>query len=183
MVFGTIRHGRAAALVAASLIVAIGAVAVAGAAGGAASHLAKASFVKVKCPGKTAKGKKVTCKVKGELPQGPRGPQGEQGPTGADGVSGYETIRQTFPTVFVPRDDNTRGLSEFQVVSCPAGKRAIGGGANLGTNAGQAGNQRQVLISASVPTTAGDGWQVQLFNNTNLDTSIDLEVTAICARG
>ncbi len=62
----------------------------AGAVGTDGAGLAKASFVKVKCRGKTAKGKRVTCKVKGELPQGP---QGEQGPAGADGVSGYETIR------------------------------------------------------------------------------------------
>lgn len=70
----------------------------------------------------------------------------------------------------------------MKTVACPAGKRAIGGGSNLGTNATQNGQQRQVTVSLSAPNGAGTGWSVQLFNNsTTIDTSIDLQVYAICA--
>ncbi len=41
-----------------------------------------------------------------------------------------------------------------------------------------------MILSASHPTSAGDGWSIQLFNNsTSIDSSIDLEVYAICANG
>lgn len=183
MFFSSGQGGRAVAVVVASLVAVVGLVAVAGATGDAVSGLAKASFVKVKCPGKAAKGKKVTCKVKGGLPEGPQGEPGPQGPAGAAGVSGYETIRETFPNVFVPDSNPNRGLSAAQVVSCPTGKRAIGGGVDLGTNAGQGGAQRQVVVSSSGPTNAGDGWSVQVFNNGGFGIQIDVQVTAICATG
>jgi len=181
-----------------SLVVLIGTATV----GATAAGLTKASFVKIKCPGRTANGHKVTCKVKGTLPvgeagaTGPQGPAGEAGPAGSvgprgatgpqgvagpQGVSGYETVRQRFNAVFIPDSNATRGLSAAQTVACPSGKRAIGGGYDLGTNAGQAGLQRQVTISMSSPTPSGDGWSVVLFNNSSFGTSIDLEVTAICA--
>jgi hypothetical protein len=84
--------------------------------------------------------------------------------------------------VFVPRSDNTRGLSAVQTVSCPGTKKAIGGGADLGTNAGQNGLQRQILLSMSAPTPTGDGWSVQLFNNAFSDAILDVAVYAICAQ-
>jgi Collagen triple helix repeat (20 copies) len=160
----------------------------------------KAPKVKVKCPTKVLSGKKVTCRLFGKLPQGPKGDQGPRGPkgqkgekgqrgeagpkgaTGANGVSGYEVVNQTFEGVFIQNSGGFRGLSEVKTVACPAGKRAIGGGSNLGTNATQNGQQRQVTLSLSGPNGAGTGWSVQLFNNsTSIDTSIDLQVYAICA--
>jgi hypothetical protein len=67
-------------------------------------------------------------------------------------------------------------------VPCPAGKRAIGGGTDLGTNAAQNGQQRQVTVSLNGSNGTGTGWSVQLLNNsTSIDTSIDLRVYAICA--
>lgn len=75
-----------------------------------------------------------------------------------------------------------RGLSEVQTVSCPGSKRVIGGGADLGTDDEQNGQQRQVTVSLSAPNSTGTGWSVQLFNNsTSIDTLIDLRVYAICA--
>lgn len=172
--------------------------AIALAAGGAG--VSKAPKVKVKCPTNVLSGKKVTCRLLGKLPQGPKGDQGprgqkgqkgekgqrgEAGPkgaTGANGVSGYEVVNQTFKEVFIENSGGFRGLSEVKTVSCPAGKRAIGGGSNLGTNATQNGQQRQVTVSLSAPNGAGTAWSVQLFNNsTSIDTSIDLQVYAICA--
>jgi hypothetical protein len=177
-------------------VVAVSAVAIA--AGGATSS--KAGKVKVKCPAKALSGKKVTCKVFGRLPAGPQGPQGpkgskgakgdkgqkgdkgDKGAIGAPGVSGYEVVNQTFKEVFIQNSGGFRGLSEVKTVSCPAGKRAIGGGTDLGTNAGQNGQQRQVTVSLSGPNGTGTAWSAQLFNNsTTIDTSIDLRIYAICA--
>ncbi len=117
--------------------------------------------------------------------QGPQGAQGAKGDAGAQGIpglSGYELVSQPFTGVFALNSGGQRGLSEFKTASCPAGKKAIGGGGDLGTNGAQNGNQRRFLISASVPTADGTGWSVQLFNNsTTIDNSIDLKVTAVCA--
>ncbi len=162
--------------------------------------VSKAPKVKVKCPTSVLSGKKVTCRLFGKLPQGPKGDQGSRGPkgqkgekgargeagpkgaAGAAGVSGYEVVNQTFKEVFIENSGGMRGLSEVKTVSCPAGKRVIGGGTNLGTNPTQNGQQRQVTVSLSGPNGAGNAWSVQLFNNsTTIDTSIDLQVYAICA--
>ena len=181
------------------LVALIGVAAVAVAAGGATSS--KAGKVKVKCPTRVLAGqKKVTCRLFGKLPTGPQGPQGPKGPkgskgdkgqkgdkgdkgaTGAPGVSGYEVVNQTFKEVFIENSGSPRGLSEVKTVACPAGKRVIGGGSDLGTNAAQNGQQRQVTVSLNGPNGTGTGWSVQLFNNsTSIDTSIDLRVYAICA--
>lgn len=192
------------------VVLAIAAVAVAGissiaVATGATGSKAK---VRVKCPTRVVNGKTVTCRVLGSLrgPQGaqgangakgakgargergstgargPEGPRGNTGATGAPGLSGYEVVNQTFKEVFVENSGGMRGLSELKTVACPAGKRAISGGGNLGTNATQNGQQRQVTVSLSGPNGTGTGWSVQLFNNsTSIDTSIDLQVYAVCA--
>ena len=195
----SIRRLPLGAAAATALLAAVAAVAL-------AATASKAPKVKVKCPTAVTTGKKVTCRVVGRLPQGPAGPQGPKGATGAkgqkgqtgdkgpkgdsgprgatgaNGVSGYEMVSQTFEGVFVQDSGGFRGLSEVKTVSCPAGKRVIGGGTDLGTNAGQNGQQRQVTISLSAPNGTGTGWSAQLFNNsTSIDTSIDLRVYAICA--
>ncbi len=181
---------------AAALVAVVAVTAVAVAAGGATSS--KAGKVKVKCPTRVLAGqKKVTCRLFGHLRSGPQGAQGakgkkgskgqkgdkgDKGATGASGVSGYEVVNQTFKEVFIENSGGMRGLSEVKTVSCPAGKRAISGGTDLGTNAGQNGQQRSVSVSLSAPNGTGTGWSVQLFNNsTSIDTSIDLQVYAICA--
>ena len=191
---------RALPLGAAVAVAVIGVTAVAVAAGGATSS--KAGKVKVKCPARVLAGqKKVTCRLFGKLPAGPQGSQGPKGPkgskgdkgqkgekgdrgaTGPAGVSGYEVVNQTFKEVFIENSGSPRGLSEVKTVSCPAGKRVIGGGTDLGTNATQNGQQRSVSVSMSAPNGTGTGWSAQLFNNetTGAGTSIDLRVYAICA--
>ena len=199
----TIRPSRRAAAVgSAAAIAVLACAAIALAASGA--DVSKAPKVKVKCPTNVLAGKKVTCRVLGKLPQGPQGPRGPQGPkgqkgqkgdkgpkgdtgakgaAGANGVSGYEVVSQTFKEVFIENSGGMRGLSEVKSISCPAGKRVIGGGTNLGTNATQNGQQRSVSVSLSGPNGAGTAWSVQLFNNeiSGGGTSIDLQVYAICA--
>jgi hypothetical protein len=187
---------RRALLPALVAVLAVSAVAIA--AGGATSS--KAGKLKVKCPTKVLSGKKVICKAFGHLPAGPQGPQGpkgskgargdkgqkgdkgDKGATGAPGISGYEVVNQTFKEVFIENSGGMRGLSEVKTASCPAGKRVIGGGTDLGTNATQNGQQRSVSVSLSAPNGTGTGWSVQLFNNevSGTGTSIDLRVYAIC---
>lgn len=179
----------------AALIAVIGAAAVAMAAGGTATS-SRAGRVTVKCPRRVLAGqRRVTCRLFGHLrgPRGPRGPQGprgqkgqrgakgDKGATGPAGVSGYEVVSQTFKEVLVPESETGRGLSPVETVNCPAGKRVIGGGSDLGTNPAQSSQQRLVTVSLSGPNGTGKGWSIQLFNNSNTDTSIDLEVYAICA--
>lgn len=179
---------KLAGLAAALVITALSVTAVSLAAGGATDSKAT---VKLKCPRNVETGKKVKCKVIGKLPRGPKGAKGAKGargdtgaagPAGAPGLSGYEVVSETFKEVFVVNSGGQRGLSKFQVVNCPAGKKALGGGGDLGTNEGQNGNERQMIISASIPTASGDGWRVQVFNNsTSIDNNIDVQVYAICA--
>jgi hypothetical protein len=194
------RRLTVAAVIAAVAVIGASAVAVAG----PVATTSKAPKVKVKCPTRVLSGKKVTCRLFGKLPQGPKGDQGPRGPqgprgqkgqkgdkgakgdTGAKGpagVSGYEVVNQTFKEVFIENSGGMRGLSEVKTVSCPAGKRAIGGGSNLGTNPAQNGQQRSVSVSLSGPNGSGTGWSIQLFNEevSGSGTSIDLQVYAICA--
>jgi hypothetical protein len=176
---------RAALLLAGAALVAIaiGSVAIA-----SVATDSKAKTVKLKCPPAVAGGKKVSCRVIGKLPKGPKGSKGATGEPGSPGAagppgtSGYEVVSETFKEVFIQNSGGMRGLSEVKSASCPAGKRVLGGGGDLGTNATQNGQQRQVVVSASVPNGTGTAWNVQLFNNsTSIDTSIDLRVYAICA--
>ena len=184
------RRVLAIGAIAAIAVVAIGAVALA--AGGAHSSRAK---VRIKCPRRVASGTKVTCRVFGRLPHGPAGPRGARAPTGAKGktgnrgpagpagVSGYQLITQTFSDVSVPKSEGGRGLSAVETVNCPSGKKAVGGGTDLGTNEAQATAQRDIAVSLDGPNAAGSGWSAQLFNgSTTEDHAIDLRIFAICAK-
>jgi hypothetical protein len=59
----------------------------------------------------------------GQIPQGPKGDKGDTGAAGAPGTSGYQTVRE----VTASNSSNPKQLT----ASCPAGKRAVGGGARL----------------------------------------------------
>lgn len=188
---------RALALAATALIAVAGVTAVAIAAVGPATS--SKARVKVKCPKLVLAGsKRVTCRIVGKLPRGPQGPAGSRGakgargekgpagargPAGSPGIAGYEVVSQLFKEVFIENSGGMRGLSAVQTVACPGGKRAIGGGSDLGTNAAQNGQQRSVTVSLNGPNGTGTGWSVQLFNEETVGggTSIDLRVYAICA--
>jgi hypothetical protein len=186
---------RRAAVVGAVVAIAAVSIAAMAVASGVATD-SKTKTVKIRCPRAVVKGKKVTCRVlRGGLrgpagPQGPKGPKGPRGATGAKGatgaagapgISGYEVVSQTFEGLSVP--DSGRRLSEVKTVGCPSGKRALGGGADLGTNVGQGEQQNQVTLSLSGPNGTGTGWSAQLFNaSTTENKSIDLRIYAVCAR-
>lgn len=186
-----LRRAVPAALIA---VVSVAAVAMAASGGGATGS--RVGRVTVKCPRRVLAGqRRVTCRVSGRLrgprghrgPQGPRGQRGQRGArgdkgaAGPAGVSGYETVSQTFKEVAVPQSETGRGLSAVETVNCPGNKRVIGGGSDLGANPAQSSRQRLVAVSMNAPNGTGKGWSVQLFNNSNADTSIDLQVYAVCA--
>jgi hypothetical protein len=93
-------------------------------------------------------------------PQGPRGPKGEKGEKGdkgttgdigAPGLSGYEIVSTTNAVA-------TAGFNSA-TVSCPAGKKALGGGfETIGPYAPDAGP----FPIHSVPTGSGEGWRILL---------------------
>jgi hypothetical protein len=101
----------------------------------------------------------------------------------ADPLKGYKIVSKTVPELFAQNSGGQRGLSEVKTVKCKNQRKAIGGGADLGTNATQNGQQRQMILSASFPTPSGNGWSVQLFNNsTSIDSSLDVEIYAVCTK-
>jgi hypothetical protein len=80
-------------------------------------------------------------------PQGPTGPQGStgpRGPTGLPGTSGLEQLTSNGPS-------NSSTLKTHET-ACPAGKRAVGGGAAL------IGSISNTFLWESRPNDAGTGW-------------------------
>jgi hypothetical protein len=86
----------------------------------------------------------------GQLPPGARGPKGDKGDPGAPGVSGYEVVSA--------RNDVTSQLFNTVGVTCPAGKKALGGG---GATAGGIIPGDGPYIIVSQPSIDGNGWLVQ----------------------
>jgi hypothetical protein len=76
-------------------------------------------------------------------PAGPQGPGGPPGAAGTPGLSGIQVMVETTPT-----DSSNKAA----LVTCPAGKKLIGGGAStLGEAAG-------VALGESNPDTVNNGW-------------------------
>jgi hypothetical protein len=109
-------------------------------------------------------------------PAGPAGPQGPAGPTGAQGppgLSGVQIVTQSTDT----SDIGVKSL----VVSCPTGKKVIGGGAQA---LGDGVKNGFVVLRESNPSAAGNGWHAVAGAPLNTATTPDtwtLTVQAICA--
>jgi hypothetical protein len=93
--------------------------------------------------------------------------QGPQGPPGANGVSGYEVV-----TVHDPAPSGNADIT----VTCPSGKKALGGGGeetppfeNLGT------------VVSSRPLIDGTGWRVILRGPGLPGTGNGVDAYATCA--
>lgn len=101
--------------------------------------------------------------------QGLQGPKGDKGDPGQAGISGYESL-----SAFTAFDSTN---VKTKVVYCPAGKRALGGGAD-GDGAAP------TAIVLSEPTTANGiptGWWAKARETTASAESWSLTVYAICA--
>jgi len=80
-------------------------------------------------------------------PAGPAGPQGATGPQGpAGGFSGWQQIRQSF------RCDNQNATSCFGFLSCPEGKKLLGGGAETLSSTDEVPAGVHVLVDNSTPS-------------------------------
>jgi hypothetical protein len=111
-----------------------------------------------------ATGPKGDTGAKGDT--GPTGPQGSAGPAGPSGISGLEYSVNS-PGIYVPSDSAGGGY-----VRCPAGKKALGGGASV--------ENANVYVTTSAPLDDGTGWTVH-FNN-NSSSAVTVYAWAICAK-
>lgn len=113
---------------------------------------------------------------------GPAGPAGAAGTPGKSGVSGYVLSTTKIRSTKSNTSDRLAAVAE-----CPAGKKAIGGGASI-----TAGGGAVFTITTSEPTPNGQGWKIKTkwynvktnessktkYNEKTNESS--LTVTAIC---
>lgn len=97
-------------------------------------------------------------------PQGPAGPtgatgatgaQGPAGPAGQGGATGYEVVRTT--------GASSNADLKVQAATCPAGKKAVGGGGSNSFDSGISGVADRVAIHRSTPfnsSSPNDSWLV-----------------------
>jgi hypothetical protein len=101
--------------------------------------------------------------------QGPKGDKGAAGPAGSPGMSGYQLVSQS--------SEGGSATHRTATATCPAGKKAVGGGAYL---AASAASYYPVAIDASQPAGGGTSWiaGAREINATSGDWA--LYVYAIC---
>lgn len=108
----------------------------------------------------------------GQLPAGPAGPAGAAGaagPAGPPGVSEYEVVSAT--------SASGSGAVQSVNVSCPAGKKAVGGGAN--TNTATTGGP---VVQKSRPFENGGGWEATGVEAAAYGGNWTTTAWAICAK-
>ena len=109
-------------------------------------------------------------------PQGPAGPQGLPGPAGPEGASGYEVVRANGET--------DAADSKAQAATCPAGKKAVGGGGSTSWGTGISSVADTVAIHMTRPFTRNsenDSWVVHAIETTADDiTTWTLSAFVIC---
>jgi hypothetical protein len=99
------------------------------------------------------------------------GAPGTEGPAGTDGVSGY-----TQRTTIIRSKSNITNNRLAGTTKCPAGKKAIGGGAEITSG----GKLIVEGITTSLPTPNGQGWTARAAVKFSRDRVV-LKVTAVCA--
>jgi len=110
------------------------------------------------------------------IPAGASGSPGSAGTPGTNGVSGYALFATTVKSV---KSNSSERLAA--VAACPAGKKAIGGGASI-----TAGRGEVFAITTSQPTPDGQGWRgtavrTKWYNEKTNESTRSLKVTVICA--
>jgi hypothetical protein len=94
--------------------------------------------------------------------RGDRGPKGDKGDVGPAGISGYVVVEVSV--------DVSPGQFGGLPVTCPAGKRVLGGGANTA--------RANAVISTSRPTGPST-WEVRAYNGGT--TTMTVATYAVCA--
>jgi hypothetical protein len=100
---------------------------------------------------------------------GPAGPTGPAGPQGAPGVSGYQVVQ---------RIDVRSKNWQTQTVACPAGKVALGGGAEA---LGQSAVLNRTGPVVSTGARSWTGWNAVGHSETPSETRIGLSLWVACA--
>jgi hypothetical protein len=101
----------------------------------------------------------------GQVPRGPVGAQGPQGPPGLSAreqVSAESTLTSTAPKNIT--------------VTCPTGKKVIGGGVEL-----SGGGRARVTVTENKPV-GDNGWEAEAFEAVNTTATWKVVVHAICAK-
>lgn len=115
----------------------------------------------------------------GNLPPGPPGPKGDKGDPGLRGLRGLAGPRGPAGVVGIGRASEQTAVSsaprQSAEVSCPAGKRALGGGATINGGGGK------VAITSSTVNGSGNGWAAAASEVATFSGQWSLEVTVICA--
>ncbi len=101
-------------------------------------------------------------------PPGPAGPRGLPGPRGAPGVSGLERVDAS--------TSSSSTTSKSVVVTCPSGKRVVGGGAQATGN-----GANKVSINQNFPDSAGNKWNAQAVEVVSTGQPWQLQAFALCA--
>ena len=125
--------------------------------------------------------------ARGQLPVGARGAPGATGPAGAPGANGAQGLPGVVGAVTVQRTDFglTDGTSSGASVPCPAGTRAIGGGASIA-----APTSEDIHATVSRPDRTGvapldgetfTGWRVAYVNPLNGTGTTTVHAFAVCA--
>jgi hypothetical protein len=109
----------------------------------------------------------------GKLPSsigavGPVGPAGRAGPTGAVGVSAEQLVTSDTST-----NSNT---VKSQTVSCPSGKKVLGGGAAVNTSS------NSLAITRSGPSVDLSAWSAEAQETSAFAGNWRLTVYAVCAK-
>ena len=104
----------------------------------------------------------------GQLPAGPSGPAGQAGPAGSPGISGLER----FDVATTSSNSNSKSV----IVTCPTGKRPVGGGARvIGNGAGV------VSITENFPDADGVHWNAKANEVVATALTWQLQAYALCA--
>jgi hypothetical protein len=106
----------------------------------------------------------------GKLPSsvGAVGPPGQAGPAGPVGVSAEQLVTSDTST-----NSNT---VKSQTVSCPSGKKVLGGGAGVNTSS------NSLAITRSAPTGDLSGWTAEAQETSAFAGNWRLTVYAVCAK-
>ncbi len=121
----------------------------------------------------------------------PAGPKGDKGDTGSQGLQGIQGPAGAFGAITVERVDAAvpdTGVATGIIATCPAGTKAIGGGASLEASSAPDINLTVSRPHNSVgtdPPVSGesfDGWRVVYVNPAGGTGATTGRVFAICAR-
>jgi hypothetical protein len=100
----------------------------------------------------------------GQLPPGPTGPQG---PAGPPGLSGREQVASETPL--------TAAGPKNLTVTCPAGKKVLGGGVEVSGN-----GRNRVTVVENKPS-GDNAWEGEAFEAVSTTATWKIVVHAICA--